>query len=286
MTKSSIADTPKNTNRKTKKQVKEECDSGTKSIENINITNDEEPIQIKENESLKVNIAQKTKRTVGRPKGSRSIGLTKLKRLNPKIQMHDKKIGGTTCEVDGCAVRLRDETKLDYHRKCHTTIKDKGTMFQCLECSQAKKSKKLDNDTTLDIFSSETWKRMALHLWRVHKIDMELYSCDICHDFKEFTMWRLEEHKIAHQVSRPFLCNECGKCFKTNRNLKMHSQLHQEKRLTPEKTQSIENSKDEHRSKGGTCDICNKGFTTKRFLRHHAETVHKGLKPYMCNFCG
>jgi len=286
LTKRSTIDTPKNITRKTKKQVKTDCDSGTKSTENINSFNEEEPTQIKESESLQVNVTPKSKRTVGRPKGSRSIGLTKLKRLNPKIQMHDKEIGGTTCEIDGCAVRLRDENKLDYHRKCHTTIEDKGTLFQCLECSQEKLSKKQDIDTTSDMYSSESWKRMALHLWRVHKIDMELYSCDICQDFKEFTMWRLEEHKIVHQVARPFLCNECGKCFKTNRNLKMHSQLHKEKSLTPEKIQSIENSKEINCSKGGTCDICNKGFTTKRFLRHHTETVHKGLKPYMCNFCG
>ena len=73
---------------------------------------------------------------------------------------------------------------------------------------------------------------------------------------------------------------------KTNRNLKMHSQLHKEKTVLPEKAQSIEDNKTVRLSKGGICDICNKSFTTKRFLRHHTETVHKGLKPYMCNFCG
>ena len=102
------------------------------------------------------------------------------------------------------------------------------------------------------------------------------------------TSWRLEALKIAHQVARPFLCNECGKCFKTNRNLKIHSKLHQEN-VTPsskEKPTSSETRKIDSLNKGGECQACHKMFTTKRFLRHHIETVHKGLKPLMCNFCG
>ena len=200
--------------------------------------------------------------------------------------MQDKEIGGTACGIIGCAVRLRDKALLDYHRKCHKTTEDMSTMFHCLECEVEIPSQKQSNSTSSNVYTSESWKRMALHLWRAHKIDMELYSCNICHEFKEFTMWRLEEHKIVHQVARPFLCNECGKCFKTNRNLKMHSKLHKEKIVSPEKTQTKEEKKSAHISKGGICDICNKSFTTKRFLRHHTETVHIGLKPYMCNFCG
>ena len=145
--------------------------------------------------------------------------------------MNDKEIGGTECGTNNCAVRLKDSEKLDYHKRCHKDSDDKlGICFECPECKRESAEDKKDAKDTK--YSSESWKKMALHLWRAHEIDMELFSCDICHDFKEFTLWRLEAHKIAHQVARPFLCNECGKCFKTNRNLKIHSKLHQDK-MTP-----------------------------------------------------
>ena len=235
--------------------------------------------------------SEKVKRNVGRPKGSRSIGLTKLKRLNPQIQIHENEIGGIECGIEGCAVRLKEQVKLSYHRKCHQDVTESinATIYQCPECRKEAENK--DNARgraePLEVYQSETWKRMSLHLWRSHKVDMELYSCDVCNEFKEFTLWRLDAHKTTHQVARPFLCNECGKCFKTKRNLKLHSQLHQEKKESPtESGLKTKEPKDVNSSKGGVCEVCKKGFTTKRFLRHHEETVHQGLKPYMCNFCG
>ena len=302
LTKSSVDASLKSYPRKVKKKVNAEAilktvqgnsmqkidrDADTEFITMKNDSYDKETMQTKGIESLQSRATGKVKRNVGRPKGSRSIGLTKLKRLNPQIQMHDKEMGGTECGVAGCAVRLKDKNKLVYHRKCHKIADNKtSAAFQCQECQPEKSSGIQSNDSPLEIYSSESWKRLALHLWRVHKIDMELYSCDICNEFKEFTLWRLEAHKIAHQVTRPFLCNECGKCFKTHRNLKMHSQLHQEKKMTPTSSLKAKDKKDANSNKGGVCSTCNKGFTTTRFLRHHIETVHKGLKPFMCNFCG
>ncbi len=42
----------------------------------------------------------------GRPKGSRSIGLTAVRKLNPNITISDNMMG-KECGVDGCAVRLK-----------------------------------------------------------------------------------------------------------------------------------------------------------------------------------
>ena len=277
----------KNTTKKIRKEV--EIKSNEESVDAR--ANKEETASKISNGNSRMDIhANEVKRNVGRPRGSRSIGLTKLKRLNPRIQMNDKEIGGTECGTNNCAVRLKDSAKLEYHKKCHINVEDRLEMFfECPECKkEAIENKKDAKDPKSNIYSSETWKKMALHLWRVHEIDMELFSCDICHEFKEFTSWRLEAHKIAHQVARPFLCNECGKCFKTNRNLKIHSKLHQES-VTPsskEISTLSETRKIDALNKGGECQTCHKKFTTKRFLRHHIETVHKGLKPLMCNFCG
>ena len=286
-----LLDLTRNCEKNTHKKIKREQDIKSNEISIGTKANKEETVPKINDESSRMDIhTNEVKRNVGRPRGSRSIGLTKLKRLNPRIQMNDKEIGGTECGTNNCAVRLKDSAKLEYHKKCHISSEDRSDMFfECPECKkEAIENKKDAKDQKLNIYSSETWKKMALHLWRVHEIDMELFSCDICHEFKEFTSWRLEAHKIAHQVARPFLCNECGKCFKTNRNLKIHSKLHQEN-VTPSSKEIptlSETRKIDALNKGGECQTCHKKFTTKRFLRHHIETVHKGLKPLMCNFCG
>ena len=261
--------------------------AGSKNMIAKKNTNSDERSKITEEERIQPIVTTKMKRTVGRPKGSRTIGLTKLKRVNPQIQMNDKEMGGTECGLDGCAVRFKDKDKLDYHRKCHNKENNQEcAIYRCPECIQEKSSITQNDEVSIKIYNAESWKSLALHLWRVHKVDMELYSCDICHEFKEFTSWRLEAHKITHQVERPFLCNECGKCFKTHRNLKMHSHLHEDKNLSAAKNLDALNKKSVSPNKAGVCASCNKGFTTLRFLRHHVETVHKGLRPFMCNFCG
>ena len=35
-----------------------------------------------------------------------------------------------------------------------------------------------------------------------------------------------------------------------------------------------------------TCKICSKSFFTLRYLSHHMDSIHKGLKPYKCESCG
>ena len=97
-------------------------------------------------------------------------------------------------------------------RSCHSSG-DPDT-FYCPRCPR----------DTSPTFSS--WKAAALHLWKEHRLDMELYSCDLCLDFRSYTLSRLQEHKAWHRVDRPFLCNKCGKGFKTGTQLKVHATRH------------------------------------------------------------
>ncbi|MPC89981.1 PR domain zinc finger protein 12 [Portunus trituberculatus] len=34
------------------------------------------------------------------------------------------------------------------------------------------------------------------------------------------------------------------------------------------------------------CEICHRPFSDKRMLRNHQESVHKKVKPFLCNYCG
>lgn len=69
------------------------------------------------------------------------------------------------CDVNGCGLRMKSESNIIYHRKCHV-----NSMLQCQECLSTK---------------FQSWRDLALHLWRHHLIDMELHKCDKC-DYKSY----------------------------------------------------------------------------------------------------
>lgn len=148
-----------------------------------------------------------------------------------------------------CKVKMHDYYKMNYHVGSHV---DDG--FKCLECSE--------------IFS--LWKPLTGHLWRVHKIDMELYSCDMC-DYKTFSLGKLNNiHKPIHSDLKAFSCDECDKAFKNSKQLRNHKLTHKEK-----------SQKNMY-----CCEVCNKTFFERRQLRIHMDGVHKKIKPFLCSYCG
>ncbi|XP_042873759.1 serine-rich adhesin for platelets-like isoform X2 [Penaeus japonicus] len=169
----------------------------------------------------------------------------KLKRSNSKVSLPDKS-HGIKCDVNGCSVRLKSESNIAYHRKCHAE-----NSMQCQECPT----------------KFGTWRDLALHLWRHHLIDIDLHKCDKC-DYKCYSYSKLMNvhHKI-HSDERPSLCDTCGKRFKTTKQLRNHKALHL-------KVPQI------------LCETCQRPFTDKRMLRNHIEFVHKKVKPFLCNYCG
>lgn len=153
------------------------------------------------------------------------------------------------CTFGMCKVRFQDITKLNYHIKCHTE-----DCFMCPECKG----------------EFGLWKTLTGHLWRVHKVDMELYACDKC-DYKTFSLGKLNNmHKLIHSDIKSFICGVCQKGFKNSKQLRNHKITHKEKtdKLT-------------HK-----CDICTKVFYDRRQLRIHMDRVHKKIKPFLCNYCG
>jgi hypothetical protein len=124
-------------------------------------------------------LKHKKRRTVGRPTGSRSVGLTRLKRINPNIELSDRQMG-VECGVDGCAIRLRESRNLDLHRKSHRS--QPPNLFECPECSNSE-----FRTDSVETFAFRSWPKLALHLWRCHRVDMELFSCPDCKNFRSYT---------------------------------------------------------------------------------------------------
>lgn len=153
------------------------------------------------------------------------------------------------CVIPNCKVRLQDMDKLNYHISCHSECG-----FKCQECGEK--------------FSF--WKPLISHLWRLHRIDMDLYSCDKC-EYKTFSLAKLNNiHKLIHSEVRGYVCDVCNKSFKNSKQLRNHKMTHKNK---TEKLLHI-------------CEVCSKTFTDRRQLKVHLDVVHKKIRPYLCNYCG
>lgn len=153
------------------------------------------------------------------------------------------------CLVPGCNIKLQELEKLNYHIKCHT---ENG--FECRDCGEK------------FLF----WKPLSSHLWRFHKIDMDLFSCDKC-EYKTYSLSKLNNiHKLIHGDDKSFLCNICNKAFKNCKQLRNHKITHRDK---SEKLVHV-------------CEVCSKSFSNRRQLRVHMDVVHRKIKPFLCNYCG
>ncbi|XP_041640146.1 proteoglycan 4 isoform X2 [Cheilinus undulatus] len=104
----------------------------------------------------------------------------------------------------------------------------------------------------------------------------------------------LESHVSLHTGHRPFSCRLCGKSFPDSKGLKRHGRVHRNGRIhvcprcgkgfvysfgLTKHLQMVHG-----RIKPFVCQICNKGFFSKRDVEAHIR-IHTGEKPFHCNLC-
>ncbi|ELV13340.1 Zinc finger protein 174 [Tupaia chinensis] len=73
-------------------------------------------------------------------------------------------------------------------------------------------------------------------------------------------------HQPAHSAKKPYKCDDCGKSFTWNSELKRHKRVHTGERPY-------------------TCGECGNCFGRQSTLKLH-QRIHTGEKPYQCGQCG
>lgn len=149
--------------------------------------------------------------------------------------------------------------------------------------NKRKKKKVEDVDDISDTKSSEDKSDVEDEDWRPQDssgdekpkpqddIDSLPYPCPDCMRSYKTKRSMLTHHRQTHnpKIKKPkepklnFKCDECGECFKAERNLRAHKWKHT----------------------GIICDICGKKFSQTGNLQRH-KIRHTGIKAHKCQECG
>ncbi|XP_069673826.1 zinc finger and SCAN domain-containing protein 2-like isoform X1 [Periplaneta americana] len=134
------------------------------------------------------------------------------------------------------------------------------------------------------------WKHQCEHYVRDHIGDKQFH----CMCGKSYsTMYALKRHAIIHDSSLSFLCQQCGRRFKTSNNLQTHEKMHNmpafecnECGKAFQYKQSLMFHMQGHLGNfEHVCDICGCTYVKKRDLNLHMKR-HRGEKPHQCPTCG
>ncbi|KAJ8302895.1 hypothetical protein KUTeg_019291 [Tegillarca granosa] len=202
-----------------------------------------------------VNRGSRSRRTIRPPKALKEdyyLGKRKKKEKPEVLRDYKEK-----CPQIGCYAKFKTEESLQIHLKCHV---EGEYHFKCIECSVVE----------------QLWKNLRFHLWKQHKIDTDLLTCDVCGKFKADTLSKLLVHKEVHSSERPYTCDVCGKGFKQFSQMRNHQMIHSEHQ-----------SDDPNKwYKNKECSVCKRQFANQKSLAKHIQAVHSKIKPFICPFCG
>ncbi|XP_053402833.1 uncharacterized protein LOC123550398 [Mercenaria mercenaria] len=188
------------------------------------------------------------------------LGRTKRKEQKKR----EPKDLNTKCEKEGCTLRFKDEETMRQHLQCH--IDDAGVtgpQFKCTACEE----------------TFDTWRVARIHMWKIHRISIDMISCPLCDLYKTDAPSKLKIHLETHGSERPYACPVCGKAFKQFAQMKNHETCH----LSQDIVNSKEMSDRWHTPK--TCNICGRRFVNVKCMKKHKEVVHGGKKDFKCTYC-
>ncbi|XP_054083320.1 zinc finger protein 85 [Zeugodacus cucurbitae] len=230
------------------------------------------------------------------------------KRLKKHTNSSAPESKATKYYCNECALHFKRISNYGIHMKKKHGVdieRDPPSCFSCPQCARTFKSRfKLNRHIKIHrplaekrIFPCpqcdrkfQTKDYVFRHIKFVHE-DIRPFICEECGECTR-TETTLREHMLIHTDYAPFECEICKKGFKNQARLKNHMEMHSSHKHICSECGLELNSRvtlnrhmlvhsDEMRHK---CDYCGREFKRAKTLKTHL-ILHSGLKPYSCDFC-
>uniref|UniRef100_A0A8D0H8S7 Zinc finger protein 142 n=1 Tax=Sphenodon punctatus TaxID=8508 RepID=A0A8D0H8S7_SPHPU len=185
---------------------------------------------------------------------------------------HMKGHGGTRVyKCSDCSYTTKNKQKITWHIRIHTGEKPYKCHlcpYACADPSRLKYHMRIHKEERKYLCPDCGYKCKWVNQLKYHMTKhtgVKPYRCDEC-EYRTNRADALRIHKeTRHRDARSFICEQCGKAFKTRFLLKTHLKKHSEE-------------------KPYVCNVCLRGFRWAAGLRHHYLT-HTDQHPFFCRYC-
>uniref|UniRef100_A0A8C8VNK1 Zinc finger protein 142 n=1 Tax=Pelusios castaneus TaxID=367368 RepID=A0A8C8VNK1_9SAUR len=188
------------------------------------------------------------------------------------LDHHVKGHGGTRVyKCSDCDYTTKNKQKITWHIRIHTGEKPYKChlcKYACADPSRLKYHMRIHKEERKYLCPDCGYKCKWVNQLKYHMTKHtghKPYRCDEC-EYRTNRADALRIHKeTRHRETRSFICEQCGKAFKTRFLLKTHLKKHSEE-------------------KPYVCNVCCRGFRWAAGLRHHYLT-HTNAHPFFCRYC-
>ncbi|XP_057286178.1 zinc finger protein 142 isoform X1 [Pezoporus wallicus] len=188
------------------------------------------------------------------------------------FDQHMKGHGGTRVyKCSDCEYTTKNRQKITWHIRIHTGEKPYKChlcKYACADPSRLKYHMRIHKEERKYLCPDCGYKCKWVNQLKYHMTKhtgLKPYRCDEC-EYCTNRADALRVHKeTRHQEARSFICEQCGKAFKTRFLLKTHLKKHSEE-------------------KPYVCNVCGRAFRWAAGLRHHYLT-HTNEHPFFCRYC-
>nr|AAK56118.1 zinc finger 142 [Mus musculus] len=188
------------------------------------------------------------------------------------LDHHVKGHGGTRLyKCTDCAYSTKNRQKITWHSRIHTGEKPYHChlcAYACADPSRLKYHMRIHKEERKYLCPECGYKCKWVNQLKYHMTKhtgLKPYQCPEC----EYCTNRADALRVhretRHREARAFMCEQCGKAFKTRFLLRTHLRKHSE-------------------AKPYVCNVCHRAFRWAAGLRHHALT-HTDRHPFFCRLC-